>query len=154
MIFFRWWFIFSLTVVGFLFALSYGYVKMLAQVDQTYLSYVCLILFLLSSLFIGVMSWNPDVETIKRHLPLCWFSSELMLGLGMIGTLAGFMMMITGAFATGSLDMSNAENARLLLSNMAVGFSTAAVTTLVGLSCNLITKLQLINLEYALPDKE
>lgn len=153
MIFFRWWLIFSLSVVGFLFTVSFGYAQMLPKLDQTYLSLVTLILFLISTIFVGLLSWKPDIEILKRHLPLCWFSSELMLGLGMIGTLAGFMLMINGAFATGSLDMSNADNARLLLSNMAVGFSTAAVTTLVGLCCSLLLKLQLINLEYALPDE-
>ncbi|MCX7593777.1 MAG: hypothetical protein N2235_08455 [Fischerella sp.] len=153
MIFYRWWLIISITAIIFLFSISFGYFQQLPQLDKTYLSYACLVLFVLSSLFIGVLSWQPNVETLNKHLPLCWFTSELMLGLGMIGTLIGFMLMITGAFASGSLDMSNAENARTLLINMATGFSTAAVTTLVGLSCSLITKLQLINLEYALPDE-
>ena len=49
-----------------------------------------------------------------------------------------------------NVDVSNAMTLQQALSDMATGMSTALWTTLVGLVCSLIIKVQLVNLEVAL----
>ena len=77
-----------------------------------------------------------------------WFISESCLALGMVGTVTGFLIMLGTAFA--NVDVSNAVTLQQALSDMATGMSTALWTTLVGLVCSLIIKVQLVNLEVAL----
>ena len=46
--------------------------------------------------------------------------------------------------------MTSSEALQAALASMAVGMSTALYTTLIGLICSLIIKVQLMNLEVAL----
>ena len=52
--------------------------------------------------------------------------------------------------AFSNIDVSNAATLQQALSDMAIGMSTALYTTLIGLVCSLIIKVQLVNLEVAL----
>ena len=74
-----------------------------------------------------------------------WFMSDAVLSLGMIGTLVGFLMVLGQAFL--DVDPSNIESMTNAIELLAVGMSTALVTTLVGLSTSLWLKLQLVILE-------
>ena len=56
--------------------------------------------------------------------------------------------MLGTAFA--NVDVTNSVTLQNALSEMAVGMSTALYTTLIGLVCSLIIKVQLVNLEVAL----
>ena len=49
-----------------------------------------------------------------------------------------------------NIDITNTTTLQQALSDMAMGMSTALYTTLIGLVCSLIIKVQLINLEVAL----
>ncbi|MDC1257330.1 MotA/TolQ/ExbB proton channel family protein, partial [bacterium] len=71
--------------------------------------------------------------------------SESMLALGMIGTVAGFILMLGGSFS--DIDTSNPETLKTALKSMALGMSTALYTTLVGLVCSQLYKVQLVILE-------
>jgi flagellar motor component MotA len=71
-----------------------------------------------------------------------WFASEVMITLGMIGTVAGFLIMLNTAFT--GLDVNDIQNIQEAISDMAIGMSTALVTTLVGLVCSTIIKVQMI----------
>jgi biopolymer transport protein ExbB/TolQ len=68
-----------------------------------------------------------------------------LLSLGMIGTVAGFILMLGDTF--GSIDTTNQDSLKDALSNMALGMSTALYTTLVGLILSQALKIQLVNLE-------
>ena len=64
--------------------------------------------------------------------------------MGMVGTVIGFIL----AFSNFTeLDVTNIESMRLVLRTMATGIGTALWTTLIGLVCNTLLKLQLINYE-------
>jgi biopolymer transport protein ExbB/TolQ len=78
-------------------------------------------------------------------MPVGWFLAETCLALGMIGTVAGFLIMLLSAF--GSMDIGNTESMQEALSSMALGMGTALYTTLVGLVSSLFIKVQLVNLE-------
>ena len=63
----------------------------------------------------------------------------------MIGTVKGFLLMLGTAFE--NIDVSNTETLQNALTQMALGMSTALYTTLIGLICSLILKIQLVNYE-------
>lgn len=155
----RWWLLFvsSLFAVGI--AHHFGLVLRLWEVDASHLSFIILTLYIIVTCFIGYVSYvlttetksSPKYNDTLKYLHPCWFASETMMGLGMLGTLIGFMLMMGPAF--GGLDPSNTESMKAAIIKMAMGMATAVTTTLIGLTCSLLTKAQLINLEMALPDE-
>ena len=149
----RWWFITCLTVAGLVAAGFFGFFPYLWKADVTKLSFISLALFATVNTFVGMLTYHAKDgdQLFTKHLPLCWFMCEFLMGLGMVGTLVGFLVMLNSAFG-GTINLADAVGTQKILSSMAVGFATAGLTTLVGLGCSLILKLQLINLEY-LEDK-
>jgi hypothetical protein len=155
----RWWLVVVTSLFGLAYAGHLGLLTKLWLVDQSHLSYITLAIFGIVTSFIGYLSYvltknAPTSVVFEDHLKYlhpCWFASEVMMGLGMIGTLVGFMMMLGPAFT--GLDVANIDAMKTAIIKMAEGMSTAVTTTLVGLACSLVTKVQLINLEMALPDE-
>lgn len=81
-----------------------------------------------------------------------WFLSETCMAIGMIGTVAGFLLMLGTAFS--GIDVGDTASLQSALTSMAVGMSTALYTTLVGLVCGLYIKSQLVNLEHLIDQKK
>jgi biopolymer transport protein ExbB/TolQ len=79
---------------------------------------------------------------------LGWFVSDILLTLGMIGTVIGFIYMLGTSFQ--DFDPSNTVSLKQVLSKMGTGMSTALYTTAAGLVCSLFLKLQLFNLSHHL----
>lgn len=149
-VFLRWWLLFWLSVVAAITAGALGFYPYLWQSDATYLSWVCLAIYSLMTLFIGHLTRTArsGCQDFQEHLPLCWFVSNTILSIGMVGTLIGFLMLlqsISGIIGTPDIPK--------VLSLMTLGFSTAGLTTIVGIICSSLMKLQLINLQYLLDDK-
>ena len=118
------------------------------HLDQTKISFGILILFYGLTAHLGHQSYKlyKSRPLNFRTIEVSWFFAESMITLGLIGTVTGFIIMLGGAFA--DLDLSNIGQAKEVIRDMAAGMSTALTTTLVGLVCSIITKLQLMNLEY------
>ena len=83
-------------------------------------------------------------KELLPHADACWFISDVLMGLGMTGTVLGFLIMLNDAF-TG--DMAAQE----VMLRAAPGLATICVTTAVGLVCSMLVKAQLVNLDYVLP---
>jgi len=66
-------------------------------------------------------------------------------GLGIMTFTIGIFSMFGGSFS--DINMSDVETVKDALLTMAIGISTALYTTLVGMVCSEIIKLQLINIE-------
>lgn len=136
----RWWLIFCLTILAGGIAIYFDIHKELYKADQTKISFLILTIFILTSIWIGVVTKLQD-----RTVELGWFIAEACLALGMIGTVTGFLLMLNGAFT--QIDLSNPTTIQNSLVNMALGMSTALYTTLTGLVCSLALKIQLVNVE-------
>ena len=136
----RWWLIFCLTILAGGIAIYFDIHKELYKADQTKISFLILTIFILTSIWIGVVTKLQD-----RTVELGWFIAEACLALGMIGTVTGFLLMLNGAFT--QIDLSNPNTIQNSLVNMALGMSTALYTTLTGLICSLALKIQLVNVE-------
>jgi len=91
--------------------------------------------------------WEDEVEKLSRLEEIGWFSSEMCVNIGMIGTVSGFILMLVG-FST--LDVSDITSVQDLLSSMSGGMSTALYTTLIGLICSQLLKIQYFNLAQGL----
>ena len=136
----RWWLIFCLTILAGGIAIYFDIHKELYKADQTKISFLILTIFVLTSIWIGVVTKLQD-----RTVELGWFIAEACLALGMIGTVTGFLLMLNGAFS--EIDLSNPTTIQSSLTKMALGMSTALYTTLTGLVCSLALKIQLVNVE-------
>ena len=141
----KWWVQFISIIFASIIAWQLGWWHALYDADLTKISLFILTIFLFTTLTTGYMSSKPsDLKT--RHLGnYVWFGSEAMITLGMIGTVAGFLLMLGSAFA--DLDVKDISNVQSAIADMAVGMSTALSTTLMGLICSVLTKAQMVILE-------
>ena len=145
----KWWLIFCLTLVGMCTCVYFNIHKELYVADVTRLSFLIISIFSCTSVWIGMKTYKVGIQQdYNQQSNVGWFISESCLALGMVGTVTGFLIMLGTAFA--NVDVSNAVTLQQALSDMATGMSTALWTTLVGLVCSLIIKVQLVNLEVAL----
>ena len=142
--FLLWW----IQLVAFAFAsffiYSFDWFDALYNSDQTKISFLILILFIGATFCVGFISYKKSTNAIKLSNYI-WFSSETMVTLGLIGTVAGFLLMLSSAFD--NLDIKNVENVQEVITDMSLGMSTALCTTLVGLVCSVLTKIQMVILE-------
>jgi len=145
----KWWLIFCLVVLGIGTCLYFDVHTRLYESDITRLSYLILIIFGCTSVWIGSLTYRAGIlKDHEQRAEVGWFISESCLALGMVGTVTGFLIMLGTAFE--NVDVTNSATLQQALADMATGMSTALWTTLVGLVCSLIIKVQLVNLEVAL----
>ena len=142
--FLLWWI--QVVTVSFaaILIFTYGWFDELWNADQTKISFIIITIFVATSIATGFLSFRSDTQYIKLSNYI-WFASETMVTLGLIGTVAGFLLMLSSAFD--NLDVSNVENVQKVISNMALGMSTALCTTLSGLIGSVLTKIQMVILE-------
>ena len=136
-----------------------GLLGALWEKDATNLSFVLLGLFAVMSGWCGYKTWRLSVfidsnktepyliEKIEHLMEVGWFTSDLCLSIGMMGTVIGFIMML-GGFA--NIDINDMATVQGLIKGLGVGMSTALYTTLTGLICSALLKIQYFNLSQAI----
>ena len=145
----KWWLVFCLTLLGLCTCVYFNIHKDLYAADVTRLSFLIISIFTCTSIWIGIKTYKVGIQQdYNQKSDVGWFISESCLALGMVGTVTGFLIMLGTAFA--NVDVTNAATLQQALADMATGMSTALWTTLVGVVCSLIIKVQLVNLEVAL----
>jgi hypothetical protein len=153
-IFLEWWWFFCSMILVLFVAGTFNVFETLWYADQTKISFVILSLFTLVSFLCGWHSWKLNQlkinkleidEDIVKGYETGWFSSEICLTLGLIGTVSGFILMLVGAFV--DLNVADPNSVSESLKKMSLGMSTALYTTLVGLLCSVILKVQFFRLE-------
>jgi hypothetical protein len=139
----KWWIQTALITFAAVMANQYGWWEFLYNADMTKISFIIIGTFVISSLAVGYIGLkNTTWDTIESISNYVWFASEVMITLGMIGTVAGFLIMLNTAFS--GLDVNDVRNIQQAISDMAIGMSTALVTTLVGLICSTLIKVQIL----------
>ncbi len=144
----KWWLVVCATVgsasIGTYF---FGLHELLYDADATKISFLIIVIFSITSLWVGEATSGLLYKDLlaTKDLTTGWFIAESLMALGMIGTVVGFLLMLGTAF--GNIDVNNTESLQLALSQMAMGMSTALYTTLLGLICSLLLKVQLVNYE-------
>lgn len=145
----RWWFLFCLSALVVSLAGVTGDLEKLWHADVSRLSAAALGTYFVTSAFIGyltVAAKNNRLDVARAHAPFCWYVAELLLGMGMAGTLIGFLLMLGTAFH--QFDANNVKLAQQVIAAAATGLATAGLSTLVGLVSSFLIKAQLVNLEY------
>ncbi len=156
-IFLKWWWFFSLLIVATIGLFLFDVHTTLWIQDKTKLSFFILAIFYGMTVHCGYESWllsklaNKELDEIKnvdiRH-ETGWFASDVLLTMGLIGTVAGFILMLAGAFH--GINISDVSSVQQALANMAVGMSTALYTTLTGLITSTLLKFQYFRLQQDL----
>jgi hypothetical protein len=136
----RWWLFFAVASLGTVALYLSGVIHKVNQVDVTKIS------FLIYAVF--VVFTNLHIARYYKKSDIGWFVSDMLLTLGMIGTVAGFIYMLSSSFS--EMDPQNVASMQGVLAKMSCGMSTALYTTAAGLVCSLLLKLQLFNFTHHL----
>lgn len=149
---FKWWIQSVVTIFAAVIAAHLGWWGALWDADQTKISILIIFLFVLSTAGTGLISKINTQEILEKYQNYIWFASEAMITLGMIGTVAGFLILLGNGFE--SIDVTDTKSLQNVISGMAVGMSTALTTTLIGLIGSVLTKLQMVIIENSWEEYE
>ena len=135
--FLYWWLI--ICVIGTISYITHsmGWLVPIFTNDLTYITFLITAVTILTTLSLGYKFKVPDADTVDVE----WFVSDVVLTLGMLGTIIGFMIMLQGTFS--SIEFNDTNSIRLALSSMSQGLFTALNTTLIGLVSSIVLKVQL-----------
>ena len=97
-------------------------------------------LFIYSTIQVGRSTYY---KIDKLDLPR--FMVGVMTKLGMLGTVIGFILMLSTCL--GNISFQNVQSMQSVIGSMTSGMSTALVTTATGLVCSLILQLQIFNFD-------
>lgn len=148
-LFLTWWLFFTLICVGVIIAGINGLFGAMLVVDFTKLTFLIMFASIIFILKGGKLSYElgkKDVITEVEGYDFCsqneymWFTSDVLLTIGMIGTVLGFIFMLSAVFAGGGALTIPVLQASL--SKMSGGASAALYTTATGLICGLILRIQ------------
>lgn len=132
-----WWLIVCLTSLFAYLMYDFGWIIPFYTKDVTMLTYFITAIFIGTTFSIGYKNYIQH-----RNYTIEWFISDVVLTLGMIGTIIGFILMLSETFDM--IKIADMNSIRLLISSMSKGLYTALNTTLAGLISSVIIKTQLI----------
>lgn len=104
----------------------------------------------------GSASVREEIGAVRTNLPelyagmlkgpheIGWFLSDVMIKLGLLGTIIGFILMLGSVADTSSLDANTMQK---VLKQMSSGMGTALFTTLAGLLSSVLMAAQFQMLE-------
>lgn len=84
------------------------------------------------------------LEKARGNHQVGWFIAGTMIKLGLLGTVIGFIVMLSSVSGLESLTISDIKT---LMQRMTQGMGIAMSTTLVGLSCSMLLSLQYLLLD-------
>ena len=137
--FLQWWLFFVLQII--ILGASYVYELHLYILnnDQTYISFVLVGIWLLTSMRIGY-KLKKEITTSNEKF---WFIAETCMAIGMMGTVLGFILMLGGSNLA-SIDPTDVEGMKNVIGQLASGMATALLTTLTGLIVSVSLRTQLM----------
>lgn len=142
--FYIWW-VTNLTVItGVFWAWHHGIVATIWHDDVTMITTALSVMFIITNALIGYIAYTKDFT--NKIVDACWFLSEQMLALGMLGTVVGFIYLLSSGISSASV--TDPTSLATLLANMSVGLGIALYTNAVGILASLITKGLLYAVTY------
>lgn len=136
-----------LTMTGLFWAYYLGFVTEVWSTDITMITSIISVMFFASTAFLGLGLHKNDLQRLIKRSDLCWFMSEQMMALGMLGTVIGLIHML----ATGFSDTTSLSDA---LPHMWKSMGLALYTNAVGIAFSIILKLQVYFVTYGLIDEK
>lgn len=152
-VFLKWFLLICLIGLGTVFAFSTGLVEQVNQVDSTKLSFIIYGTFLFFSIRTGMLTYetaggnhtDKSIDKLIRQNESGWFYADALIAAGMIGTVIGFIYMMSGSF-----DNVSSGNVQHVIIFALGKMGLALYTTASGLICSLVLKMQLFNLSQYL----
>jgi len=146
----------SLFIAGLEVAWMKGAIQAIYLSDVTKLSVVIgLIFFWQSCVAFKEVSCHAQKAKLadgsNNQIERGWLWSDIVLSLGMIGTVIGFMIMLAGFV---DVDFSDFDSVQGLITRLSAGMSTSLSTTLVGLISSVLLKLQFFSLERIVKNRK
>ena len=113
------------------------------------LSFLIIIIFIFTSVWIGRKTYDLGINSVidDKEQMSDGLLLNLVLALGMVGTVTGFLYMLGTAFE--NIDITDALHYKTPSASMAKGMSTASIYNFDRVNCSLIIKVQLVNYEVA-----
>jgi len=148
--FWKWW----TSIVVIILAISYAQYQLdilnfIYNNDPTRITAIIGIIFLLCTIRIGYVSWQKQfLYTQQDHFnknEILWFCSDVVMSIGMVGTLIGFLIVLTTTFT--DIDTTSAQAMKEVIGTLASGMGIALMTSLTGLISSIILKFQLVMTE-------
>ena len=137
--FLQWWLFFVLQIIILAAAYVYELHLYILNNDQTYISFLLIAIWLLTSTRFGYKM----MKKIKSSNEKFWFVAETCMAIGMMGTVLGFILMLGGSNLA-SIDPTDVEGMKNVIGQLASGMSTALLTTLTGLIVSVSLRTQLM----------
>ena len=137
--FLQWWLFFVLQIIILAAAYVYELHLYILNNDQTYISFILIAIWLLTSTRIGYKMLKGNKTSNEKF----WFVAETCMAIGMMGTVLGFILMLGGSNLA-SIDPTDVEGMKNVIGQLASGMSTALLTTLTGLIVSVSLRTQLM----------
>lgn len=143
--FILWWVSVLLILTGVFWANYFGFVEKVWESDVTYITSIITFVFIAANIPLGWVAYKSanttysiiNKEKINRILETCWFTSEQLMALGMLGTVIGLIHMLAANFiGVGDAGMQG------MLGDMWKAMGLALYTNAVGLICSIVLKVQ------------
>lgn len=161
LIFLRWWVIASLIFISSYFLYQFGICEEIWKTDSTLISAGIVGVFSLMTVWCGIKTFTLShglrksrkdlIETVKNQEQIGWFTADLFTMAGFVGTIWGMIVALKGFDGVNPSDIMSIQH---LISALVHGVSIALYTTLTGLVCSALLKIQYFNLGYALEGRD
>ena len=149
-VFLIWILLASLIGVGTVFGFTTGLIDQINKVDFTKITFLIYGAFLIFTGITGKLTYQAagnqiSKEKLTKANEWGWFASDCFTYAGMIGTVIGFIFMMSSSFD--NISSANVQNVIVF----ALGkMGLALYTTASGLISSLLLKIQLFNLQQYL----
>lgn len=141
-----WWATVIAVASGFFWAHYAGIVEKIYYDDVTMITSILAAMFITTLGVIGFIAYTNKKRNNTKLIDATWFASEQMLALGMLGTVIGFIYLLSSGITSASV--TDATSLAKLLAHMSVGLGIALYTNAVGILSSLITKTLLYVVIY------
>ena len=136
-----WWVSVLLIGTSVFWANYFGIVQTIWINDETKLALITSIVFVIANLILGWTTWrsvhNEYDPLSKRLTGYCWYVAEMLMALGMLGTVIGLIHMLEiNAKSAGQIDPA-------MVAGMWKAMGLALYTNAVGLIGSIVLSFQL-----------
>ena len=143
--FYMWWLSVLLTATILFWAHYMGFIVKIWDTDITMLSSVIAVGFAFANAKLAWISYHLDTDysllkdKLVKETNTVWFLSEIVMAIGMLGTVIGLIHMLAANFVG---DTSNTNALQGVLSSMWGSMGLALYVNAVGLVASIVLKLQ------------
>lgn len=150
-----WWVSILLVATGTFWATHFGLVQEIWNNDVTYITSAIAIVFILFNIALGWITYKTSdpsfllekKKTIVSTYDMGWFLSEIMMALGMFGTVIGLILMLSTSFVGSDPSQMQGQ-----LSEMWKHMGLALYTNAVGIIASIVLKIQIFYTGYDLDE--